>query len=78
LVYCLESSDNPNVDLFGSKIVQGGLKAVEEANLFDGITRLIGKTSEGQELIFIPYALWGNRGPSQMNVWVKIAENQEM
>lgn len=38
--------------------------------LLDGIIRIQGRTTEGKPLTFIPYFLWGNRGPSQMTVWV--------
>jgi DUF1680 family protein len=30
------------------------------------------KSSDGQSLTFIPYHLWGNRGSSQMMVWVNV------
>jgi Glycoside hydrolase family 127 C-terminal domain len=38
--------------------------------MLEGINRVAGKTKGGKPLTFIPYFLWGNRGPSQMNVWI--------
>jgi DUF1680 family protein len=39
-----------------------------------GIVVIHGRTTVGKPLKFIPYFLWGNRGPSQMTVWVKASE----
>lgn len=71
LVYCLESVDHPGVDIFTTKIDPASLAAVFDPNLLNGTMKLIGKSINGEELTFIPYFLWGNRGPSQMTVWVK-------
>ena len=72
LVYCLESSDSPGIDLFESVVNEDSLLIKEAPDLFSGVMKLTGITQTGQHLSFIPYALWGNRGPSQMNVWIKI------
>ncbi|TLM96086.1 MAG: glycoside hydrolase family 127 protein, partial [Actinobacteria bacterium] len=71
LVYCLESIDNPGVDLFDARLDPASLAPVEDPSLLGGIVRIDAKTVAGQPLTFIPYFLWGNRGPSQMTVWVK-------
>jgi DUF1680 family protein len=34
------------------------------------IVRLNVTSTDGRSLAFIPYYLWGNRGESQMTVWV--------
>jgi hypothetical protein len=65
LVYCLESHDNPGVDLFTARVAPADLRAEPAPDLLGGIMVL-----RGQALTAIPYALWGNRGPSQMTVWV--------
>ena len=70
LVYCLEDVDNPGIDIFTARLDPVSLAPVFDASLLDGVTRIEGKTTEGKPLIFIPYFLWGNRGPSQMTVWV--------
>ena len=70
LVYCLESTDNPGVDLFTARLDPASLGPLMDPNLLGGIVKLTGRTLEGAPLTFIPYFLWGNRGPSQMTVWV--------
>jgi DUF1680 family protein len=70
LVYCLENIDNPNVDIFTSKLNPASLTPVCDNSMLGGIIKIQGKTKEGTSLTFIPYFLWGNRGPSQMTVWV--------
>jgi uncharacterized protein len=72
LVYCLESVDNPGIDLFSTRLDPESLISVWENNLLGGIIKITGKSIDGTPLIFIPYFLWGNRGPSQMSVWVNI------
>lgn len=72
LVYCLESNDNPGVDLFESVLNENSLLINKVPDLFGGVIELTGTTQTGQQLRFIPYALWGNRGSSQMNVWIRI------
>ncbi len=72
LVYCLESVDNPGVDLFSTRLAPKSLAAVMDEKLLGGIIKLQGKSVEGDPLTFIPYLLWGNRGESQMNATVRI------
>ncbi len=72
LVYCLESTDNPGVDLFDACLDPNLLAPVFDSSLLGGTIMLQGFTRDGKPLTFIPYFLWGNRGLSQMNVWVKI------
>jgi DUF1680 family protein len=71
LVYCLESTDNPGVDLFTATLDPASLTAVRDDALLGGIVKITGQSVDGQSLTFIPYFLWGNREPSQMTVWVK-------
>ena len=70
LVYCLESVDNPGVDLFSAKVEPASLKDVFDETLLGGVVKIEGKSKSGEPLTFIPYFLWGNRGPSAMTVWV--------
>lgn len=72
LVYCLESVDNPDLDIFSACIDASTLRAEFDGDLFNGVWVLCGQTTEGQPLTAIPYQLWANRGPSQMTVWVNI------
>lgn len=71
LVYCLESIDQPGVDLFKVRLDRSSLREVFAPDLFGGTLLLKGQSVRGEELTFLPYAQWGNRGKSQMNVWVK-------
>jgi DUF1680 family protein len=70
LAYCLESVDNPNVDIFSAAIEPKSLASAFDARLLGGIVKIIGQTKTGQPLTFVPYHLWGNRGESTMTVWV--------
>ena len=70
LVYCLETTDNPEVDIFATKLDIASLLPEIIENKLGKITVLRGKSTQGQDLTFIPYHLWANRGASQMNVWV--------
>ena len=70
LVYCLESMDNPDLDIFSSQLDPSSLKFEFSPTLLGGTGYITGKTAWGQSLTFIPYNLWANRGASQMTVWV--------
>lgn len=70
LVYCLESVDNP-LDLFPVTVERDSLKPEWDESLLGGVWKIVGTTTDGKPLTFIPYMLWGNRGPSQMNVFFK-------
>ena len=72
LVYCLESIDNPDVDIFSTRLDTTSLQSEPAPEMLGGITILSGQTMDGQALTFIPYHLWANRGESQMTVWVNI------
>jgi DUF1680 family protein len=72
IVYCLESVDNPSVDIFNVNVDPASLKPVFDKDLFSGLTKLEGKTISGQLLVFIPYMSWGNRGESKMTVFVNL------
>jgi DUF1680 family protein len=70
LVYCLESIDNPLVNIFEAELDPASLSSVS-SNLFGGINLILGKTVDQKALSFLPYYLWANRGESQMTVYVK-------
>jgi hypothetical protein len=72
LVYCLESIDNPDVDIFEAKLNPSTLAKTFDPDSLGGAVKITAKTMDGKPLTFIPYQLWGNRGSSQMNVWVNI------
>jgi DUF1680 family protein len=70
LVYCLESTDNPEVDIFTAQLDPTSLPDEFISDLLGGCVVIHGKTTDGKPLKFIPYFLWANRGESQMTVWV--------
>jgi hypothetical protein len=75
LVYCLESVDNPGVNLFKDRVDLASLRpeAVPPTSKGHGTVQWVlrGSTVGGRPLTFIPYYAWANRGPSQMNVMVR-------
>jgi uncharacterized protein len=70
LVYCLESVDHPGIDIFTARIVTSALQAEYVSDLLGGCVVIHAKTTDGRPLKLIPYFLWGNRGASQMTVWI--------
>jgi DUF1680 family protein len=71
LLYCLESVDNPDIDIFTARLdTRHALSAAYAPTLLGGTEIISGKTTDGKDLTFIPYHLWANRGESQMTVWV--------
>lgn len=72
LVYCLESIDNPNLDIFTAQLDPSSLRAEFGRDVLGGCVLIHGKTMDGIPLKFIPYFLWANRGESQMTVWVNV------
>ena len=70
IVYCLESVDNPTVDIFTTQIDSSSLRDEFIPDLLGGCMVIHGKTTDGKPLKFIPYFLWANRGEAQMTVWV--------
>jgi DUF1680 family protein len=71
LVYCLESVDNHEVDIFNVQIDPTSLVERFDPDLLGGASVIAAKSLDSTPLVFIPYYLWGNRGPSQMTVWVR-------
>jgi hypothetical protein len=70
LVYCLESTDNSDINIFDANLDASLLTERFEPDLLGGIVKLTAKTTDNKLLTFIPYHLWGNRGESTMTVWV--------
>ena len=70
VVYCLESVDNPGLDVFSLHIQPDSIRSEYCPELLGGIHVLRGKTVQDQPVTAIPYHLWANRGESQMVVWV--------
>jgi len=64
------SVDNPDVDIFTTRLDPSSLCDELLPDLLGGSVAIRGKTTDGKPLKFIPYFLWANRGESQMTVWV--------
>ncbi len=72
LVFCLESLDNPDVDIFNVVLNPETLTSEFNENLLGGCRMINALSTKDQILTFIPYHLWGNRGRSEMSVFVKV------
>jgi len=70
LVYCLENLDNPGVDIFNVQLDPSSLQPESDPDLLEGMVKINARSLNDQPLTFIPYFLWGNRGASQMTVWI--------
>jgi len=80
LVYCLESADQPDprIDLDELALdVHAPLEIEWRDELLDGTTvvraattALMGDGGDATEVTAIPYALWANRKPGAMRVWL--------
>jgi len=72
LVYCLESVDNPEMNLFQARIDPSSVRADFDPDWLGGAGVLRGGTMQGRTFTAIPYAYWANRGESQMAVWMSM------
>ncbi|MHA1341670.1 MAG: glycoside hydrolase family 127 protein [Promethearchaeota archaeon] len=68
LIYCLEKTDNKEIDIFKSKLDFESLKFEMREDIIPNIKAGIikGKTLDNKEVILVPYFSWGNRGSSKM------------
>jgi DUF1680 family protein len=67
IIYCLESLDNPGIDIFHVTLEVNSLHTISGNG--DEVL-LEGRTLDGKVLKFIPYMQWGNHEPSVMTVFV--------
>jgi len=75
IVYCIESVDQPQIDLSTVSLpLTNPLTAEHRPTLLGGVTVLTtnGLTSDSTPfpLTAIPSYAWANRDPSAMNVWI--------
>lgn len=76
ILYCLESLDQPNVDLFALALSpKGELRAEHRPDLLKGVTVLQGTAlADGGGRVAVtavPFYAWGNRGKMPMAVWIR-------
>ncbi len=74
LVYCLESCDQPDVDIFSVVVDPSSISSEPLPGALGEGVAIHAKSIAGEQLKFIPYHLWANRGETQMTVWVKCQE----
>ena len=74
LVYCLESLDNLNLDIFTPQLDPASVRDEFVSDLLGGRVVIHGKSIASRQLKFLPYFLLGNRGKPQMTVWVNATE----
>ena len=68
----LEDKDNPGINVHRAVISRSAkLNPESRPALLGGVTVVKGKTLEGKDLTAIPYYAWSNRGPSEMEIWLK-------
>jgi len=72
VVFCLENIDNARTDIFNDVVDAKTLEYEYLNGLLGGTGCVAGRTIGGNPVLFIPYALRGNRGASAMTTWVRI------
>jgi len=58
------------VDIFNVQLDPSSLQPESDPDLLEGMVKINARSLNDQPLTFIPYFLWGNRGASQMTVWI--------
>ncbi|MEI6654721.1 MAG: beta-L-arabinofuranosidase domain-containing protein [Verrucomicrobiota bacterium] len=76
LVYCLEATDQPGVDLTRAVLpADAALRAEPRADLLGGVTVVTGQALANGErpvpLTAVPYYAWENRDKGAMTVWIQ-------
>ncbi|MCK4971787.1 MAG: glycoside hydrolase family 127 protein, partial [Candidatus Heimdallarchaeota archaeon] len=74
LVYCFESTDNPDSNIPGSTMKSSLSITQLVSDSEDKLVTLKIDESSGKILKAIPYYSWGNRGKSAMQVWINYEE----
>ena len=79
VIYCLEGIDQPDGTVFNKYILNAtAVEAQFEQGLLGGVTVLSGKAKQVEHdgniadtsFRAIPYSVWNNRKPQQMEVWI--------
>ena len=71
LVYCFENIDNPGLKIPYETIDLNASLKFKKSKIFGGVGIIETQNLNGERLVAIPYYLWGNRGKSSMQVWIK-------
>ena len=78
LVYCIEQTDNKNVNPDEITINQDAVFSVLPGEGKLENMRILTITGQGRRLTFVPYFAWDNREPGKMKVWVKCEDNRSL
>lgn len=64
------------IEIDGSKMValEGEARLMDEASWNNVLYREVGKTDKKVKIQLIPYFAWGNRGKTEMTVWMPLAK----
>jgi len=81
IVYCLEGTDNKDVDLFKSSLPRSAeLRTEHDAKLLGGVTVIrvpgLDEKKTPVTMTAIPYFAWANREKGPMTVWIYEISNQ--
>jgi len=72
LVYCFEKIDNPNSKIPFETIDTSKIEVKDfQFPNFSKIKIIETRNQSGEKLIATPYFLWGNRGKTEMQIWIK-------
>jgi len=74
LVYCLEQTDNPNINMDNVSIDQGVAFSLHTGEGKLKEMKILKANTENGELTFVPYFAWDNREAGKMKVWVDFNE----
>jgi len=74
LVYCLEQTDNPNIDMDNVSIDQGVAFSLRTGEGKLKEMKILKANTKNGELTFVPYFAWDNREAGKMKVWVDFNE----
>ena len=69
IVYCVEGTDNANVDKIGVT-PETAFDNLFEPELLGGVEVITASDDQGKTFTAIPYYVWDNRGANKMKVWL--------
>jgi DUF1680 family protein len=74
LVYCLEQTDNPNINMDNVSMNQGTAFSLHTGEGKLKEMKVLKANTKNGELTFVPYFAWDNREAGKMKVWVDFNE----
>jgi uncharacterized protein len=74
MVYCLEQTDNPTINMDNVSIDQGTAFSLHSGEDKLKAMKILKANTKNGELTFVPYFAWDNREAGKMKVWVDFNE----